>query len=395
MAYPWAEPHRLATSMNSQWQSAGGGSIPYMRVEGSPFERGKQHGQEFRELIKRYKSVLAVQLNRHSLTLQGQLGDHVSPGESAEVNPEELCSRALAFLPAFEEWAPKVLEEIKGVAVGARVPLAEALLANVRGEVGNLTGPHEECSAFAVSRPAPAGRSVLVGQNSDQDPEIEALALVLHVVPDDAPQAIMFTFAGLVGYHGLNELGVAHGANSISVGTWRMGLPHYPFKRMMLERASLDEVLELASGLPLCSGGNYVVADGTGRIADLEILPAPDGVRVLEPERGLVVHTNHLLHPDFAPRDRLVETLPDSIDRLVELRAAFDSPSTDGLADAIAALRRHCEDDRGICRHEPRLKTVLSFVADATSGVLYACRGNPCTGSYARYGFAPETADDA
>jgi isopenicillin-N N-acyltransferase like protein len=320
------------------------------------------------------------------MTLQGQLGDETKASRGAHVTPDELCRRAMLFVPAFEEWAPSVLEEIKGVAAGARVPFAEALLANVRGEVGNVSAAQDGCSAFAVSRTTANERQILLGQNSDQDAEFEPLAVVLHVVPDDAPSAIMITFAGLVGYHGLNEFGVAHGANAVSVGTWRMGLPHYPFKRMILEQESVEEVVTLARRLPLCSGGNYVVCDGAGRIADLEIIPERDGVRVLEPEHGLVVHTNHLLHPDFAPRDRLVGLLPDSPTRLDVLHATLSNVAeSDGLSGVMSALQQHCDDGKGICRHEPGMKTILSFVADAAGRALYARRGNACSGPYTRY----------
>src|SRR5207249_743898 len=114
-----------------------------------------------RDLIRSYKSLLALQLNRGSMTLQGQLGEETTVSRTGDVTPDELCRRALLFVPAFEEWAPSVLEEIKGVAAGARVPFAEALLANVRGEVGNVSAAVQDgCSAFALSRAAANERQI-------------------------------------------------------------------------------------------------------------------------------------------------------------------------------------------------------------------------------------------
>jgi predicted choloylglycine hydrolase len=84
----------------------------------------------------------------------------------------------------------------------------------------------------------------------------------------------MWTFGGQIGYHGLNAAGVAHFANALGGGpAWKFGLSHYPVKRMMLERGTLAEVYDLLRRVPVCSSGNYVVCDGEGRIADVELTP--------------------------------------------------------------------------------------------------------------------------
>jgi isopenicillin-N N-acyltransferase like protein len=364
-------------------------SFPYVCVRGGPFERGRQHGAACGDLVRRYPRLLLRQINERPAALPGQAMRSGSGEHGRPLDERGLFGRARAFLPFFEEFAPHLVEEIAGVARGAGASFDEALVVNVRGELAN--DPHAPvagCTAFSLAPPATAG-SVLLGQNSDQDPEVGELAIVLHVVPDEGPEMLMFSFGGLVGYHGMNEAGIAHGATSLADGSWRLGLPHYPFKRLLLECETLDRCIELAQRLPFTSSGGYVLADRRGRVVALEIVPQPGDTRVLADEDGIVVHTNHFLHPDLVPRERLLEQIPDSPKRLEDLRSVvLANPGRLDAAFMQRALARHTDGPAGICRHEPQMSTVASFVADVTAGELHVCRGNPCTGSYSTYRFA-------
>src|SRR5439155_25754072 len=118
-------------------------------------------------------------------------------GAAPALTREELYARALTFLPFFEAFAPHLVEEIRGIAEGADVAFAAALLVNVRPEVAGVTritavpsvrrtvaaaappaapisGAIEGCTSFAAGREATAQRTVLMGQNQDQAPEMEA-----------------------------------------------------------------------------------------------------------------------------------------------------------------------------------------------------------------------------
>ena len=86
----------------------------------------------------------------------------------------------------------------------------------------------------------------LAGQNQDLEPEYANVAILLKVRPNDGrPGALMFTFAGQLGYSGMNHFGVAHFANALYDFRWRPGLPHYPLKRVMLEQRNVPQCVEL------------------------------------------------------------------------------------------------------------------------------------------------------
>src|SRR4029078_5659889 len=141
---------------------------------------------------------------------------------------EALLAVAMRFLPAMERFAPHLVEEVRGIADGARLSFAEVLLVNVRAEVMGLTTVDAGCTAFALGRGVTADGSMLAGQNLDQHDNIRDLLIMLHVEPDAGPAMLMCSFAGLVGYPGINSAGISFLQNALSTPAWRgSAAPHY------------------------------------------------------------------------------------------------------------------------------------------------------------------------
>jgi len=295
----------------------------------------------------------------------------------------ETLQHALAFLPVFRQHCPQLLAEIEGLAAGARISFAEALLLQVRGEVAHVgTG----CSAFALSRAVTADGRALAGQNSDMAPEMQELGLVLRIRPAAGPRLLLFTFPGLLGYHGLNSHGVAHFANALPARPWRLALPHYPLKRLALATASVAESLGLMARVPVCSTGNYVLADGQGNIGDAELAPA--GLTRWDGEGGWVVHTNHILAA-AEPGDVALPDHAESVHRYERLRELVRARlgSLD-VAAMQAILSDHAGYPTSLCRHAEAAgsaKTIASLIAEPERGLLHVAVGNPCQHEYSTY----------
>ena len=359
-------------------------TFPFIDVRGNRREIGRQHGEACREQIRAYAALLAKLLARD--------GSNQLPGVRQRCSPGELAQRALRFLPAFERFAPHLVEEIRGIAEGAGVPFATALLVNVRAEVGGIgaaVGGGEGCTAFAVRQPVADPRQVLVGQNIDQSREMEEFAIVLRVQPDDAPPALMVTFGGLVGYPGVNAEGVCFMQNQLANGRWRPGLPHYPLKRVLLEQRDLAGCLAAFDRAELASSANYVLADGSGALLDVE--STPDGYATLPPDAGAVIHTNHFRGAAYVSQERLLQTLPDSAVRYERARGlCAQSGSTASLATLQVWLRDHADEPTAICRHDgdaadQPMQTIWSVIAEPARGLLHVARGNPCQNEYVAY----------
>jgi isopenicillin-N N-acyltransferase like protein len=350
--------------------------LPLVSVAGAPYARGFQHGRQCGELIARYPDVLAEIIED-----EGRLRGLESGG--ARFSRERLIADARTFLPTLTAFAPHLIDEVRGIADGAERPFDEVLLVNVRAEVlGLIAATGDGCTAFAFG---PNGGAVLAGQNLDQDPRMGDLLVVLRVEPADGPAILMCSFAGLVGYPGLNSAGVCVFQNALSTSTWRHdGMPHYFMKRMLLEQDSVVGCLEVLRRARVCSSGNYVLGDRRG-LLDVEL--TPDGLAVLEATNGLVVHGNHFLDAHLAADDVLLPRLPDSPNRVARLRAlaTHGQPRPDSLQ---AALSDHAGYPTAICRHEARMVTIASVIAEPERGVLHVAAGNPCTWAFETYALA-------
>jgi isopenicillin-N N-acyltransferase-like protein len=154
-------------------------------------------------------------------------------------------------------------------------------------------------------------------------------------------------------------------------------------------------VFRLLRSVSVCSSGNYVLCDGAGRIADVEL--TPDGFTVTEDSgAGFITHTNHFLcapHDCAANRDASV---PDSFPRLQRMRALiaakFGSITVDDMKSFLAD---HAGQPTSICRHphdgpdhpsvSARGRTVASLIAEPAAGRLHVSRGNPCLNGYRSY----------
>jgi isopenicillin-N N-acyltransferase-like protein len=228
-------------------------------------------------------------------------------------------------------------------------------------------------------------------------PEQEEVGLVLHVIPDEGPRILMWTFGGHLGYHGMNSAGVAHFANSLGGGPgWRLALPHYPVKRKILEQTTVAEVLQVLDTHPVCSSGNYVVTGGCGTIEDVELTPA--GYATLgDHGEGFIVHTNHFLSRRFRTEQTDAASLKDSFPRWERIRELVQEAYGRLTVETMQRiLSDHANHPTSICRHSPARslatsatdnvgKTVASLIAEPGRGRFHVCRGNPCENGYTTY----------
>jgi isopenicillin-N N-acyltransferase-like protein len=294
-------------------------------------------------------------------------------------------ARAMRFLPALDTFAPHLIEEIRGIADGARLPFAEVLLVNVRAEVMGTATFEALCTAFAVGRSASADGTILAGQNLDQHPRNRDLLIVLHVEPEQGPSIIMCSFAGLVGYPGINSAGVSFFQNALSTPTWRVsGMPHYLLKRVLLEQVDVAGCLAVARTACVCSSTNYVLTDHGGRLVDAEL--TPDGMALVEAESDIVVHANHFVSPELTGRDALRQSMPDSPNRHLRLLGLLrERRGRIGIADLKSALADHADAPTSVCRHQPEVQTIASIIAEPDHGRLQIAAGHPCTAQFTTY----------
>lgn len=356
-----------------QRRTRNGSKYPLYRASGNPRELGRQHGEQAQLRIRGFVGWMS---------------------ETMRLSESSLARRALSFLPLFERDCPHLLDEIRGLAEGAQIRFEQALACQIRGELAMQ--PEGGCTSFVVGRELTASGQVLIGQTSDMPAEIREFSYVLNLVPDDRPELLMWTFGGMLGYHGLNRHGVAHFANSLGGGPgWQRALPHYPLKRMLLEQTSMAGVQSLLARVSVCSNGNYVLCDGQGAIADVELTSAGPQILSPGPDR-FFAHANHYLCPALATADNFAVSLPDSFGRQDRLRELILASAGRLTVDSFKQfLADHSGHPTSICRHphegadHPILpcsgRTVAAIVAEPEAGRMHLCPGNPCEQPFVEY----------
>ena len=337
-------------------------TFPLVEVSGDSYQMGYQHGKQAGELIRRY----LIWIER----LTG-------------LPREELCVNAETFLPVIESFSRPYAEEVRGLAHGADISFAEALLCQVRAEASHRI--EGACTGFALTGEATADGNPLAGQNNDAAPEYADVIIMLRVSPTDGrPRALMCTFAGQLGYYGMNEFGVVQFANSLYNFEWRPGLPHYPLKRVMLEKRTIGQCLDLLRENTMCSALNMVFCDGQGTIADVEIRPGE--IAIFEddhPDRR--IHANHYATDQFASLEDW--TLPDSGAREKRLRALVEQSWGSITVETMKEfLADHERDPAGICRHGAAgIYSMCGYIAEPAKGLFHVRRGHGCTGTWHAY----------
>ncbi len=339
-----------------------GQTFPLLEVAGSAYELGYQHGAQAARLIERY------------LRLTERL-----TGKSRD----QLCRNAMTLLPYMQALSADFVTEVRGLADGAGIAFEEAVLCQARAEAGRVS--EGGCTAFAITGSMTANGQTLAGQNQDLEAEYADVAILLRIKPNDGrPRALMFTFAGQLGYTGMNEHGLAHFANALYDAPWQPGLPHYPLKRVMLEQRDVAACVDLLARHRTCSAANVVLCDGHGAIADVEVRPA--GIaRFTDTHVDQLIHANHYVTPEFSQYE--THSLPDSCPRLDRMRLLLHAQRGQLDVDIIKAiLADHAGEPAAICRHGANhMHSISGYIAEPTQRVLHVRRGHGCLGTWTAY----------
>jgi isopenicillin-N N-acyltransferase like protein len=333
-----------------------------IRISGEPYERGVQYGRAVGQAVRGFLAdhVARINLIRHIPLSAAEISRHVS-----------------AHAAVIEREVPHLAIELRGLAAGAEISYEQALILQFRRELigapaGDAGG---DCSTIVERR----GEAVLIGQTVDQDGLISDLGLVLRIDPaEPAPSMLMFTFAGLLGYAGINSAGVAVAINLVTSETVSPGLSPYLLVREALACTSASAAVARVQRLTRASARALTIAD---RVQVVCCEFTPESFRSW-PTSGFI-RTNHFLHPEFGADERLnIFSLNGSRRRLAILEAGKASIGMD-VERAFALFADHSLYPTGLCAHAEgdmrRPDTVAALVMKPNEGVLWACRGNPCS----------------
>ncbi len=253
--------------------------FPELEASGSPGELGLAHGRRFAAVIARnvafYRRYLAAE---------------------TRADAPRLLELAARFAGPIGAHAPEQLEEIEGIARGARLRREEILLLNARSDL----------LVLGKRRPAsrPSGCTAL-GQNWDWDVALRAGTVVLRLRPRGRARLVTFSEAGMVGKIGMSEHRLGVCLNFLShrsdAGASAPGLPVHCLLRAALGCTSLEEAYKLIAWAPRSASANLLLAQHAARGPQaLSLELTPNALARLPLEGGELVHANHFKHPALA-----------------------------------------------------------------------------------------------
>ena len=318
---------------------------PALRVldlTGSPAAMGHAHGSAYADEIRAYADE-RVRLAGSGAWSGGQF------------DRDGILALAQACIPAHAAHSPTLHEEMCGIAEGAGITLAEAVVVGgftdfvdtVRAAVG---GRHpaevveDDCTAFVVPD-ARAGGSGFYAQTWDMHDSATEHVVLLRVRPDDGPAALVFSTTGCLGQIGMNEAGVCVGINNLTGLDGGTGVTWPTVVRDALLRSNAEEALEVVLDADLAGAHSYLLFDATGSGYMVEGMPTARPWASLDGDA--MVHTNHTIWDDATAvqAQRPADLTASSVRRL---ERATDLLDRDGItADDCMAITR---DPDSICR---------------------------------------------
>ena len=356
-------------------------NLRVVRATGDAAARGQQIGRELRDLINESIDFYHRYLARRGVSSQ-QLQDLLTP-----------------FLVASETQFPSHMATLKGMSVGAMVPVLELFAVNAFEELepmleapeGGLLflqrkegylepppPPTDRCSSFSV---VAEGTTILAHNEHWLAGDRGNVAVVLEV-PDDRPVSIASpTIVCCLPAVGVNSPGGAQAIGSLAASDDRIGVPRVLMSRHALEAMDREDALARA-GHPARAGGyGHVFAFANGDAFAVETTAKE--IALLD---GPGAHTNHYLDERLAALGP--EPAPGSLARLARIRDLLAERHPTDVPGVMEILRDHGSAPQAICLHpnpdegEDASTVMFSMVADLEKGRMWVAPGNPCETEY-------------
>ncbi len=353
-------------------------TLPMLTVEGSPTQRGRAHGEAFRDRIR---DLVAASFEDMAQATDGRL---------TRARIGEITS---TYKGPTRDYAPDLFEELEGIAGAAGVPVDELLALNAFLELHDDYSEafvRSGCTSLMVPGMV-SGEGALIAQNYDLASIYASAAVLIKVKSDSAPDALFYTSAGILGCAGLNAAGIGVVINNLVPSDAGGGIL-YPFViRRVLASVRIGDAIDAVVAKPRASGMNYVLCDENGEIYDLETTARE--YEVLCPFDGPMAHANHYLTDRLKPFERRQwDQRGQSISRwgrATRLLKSRDRLHADALKDMLSD---RVNAPVGICRHNEMHngkacgQTIAGIVLDPQGRKAWFTKGPTGENEWVEYG---------
>lgn len=312
------------------------------------------------------------------------------------VSSEQLQELLTPYLVAAEGAYPQMMDVLKGMSVGALVPVLELfainafeelepLLESPEGELlflqkkeGYIKKPAaEHCSSVSVR--TSDGRTLLAHNEHWLEGDVGNVAVIIDRPDDGRVPVASPTIVCCLPAVGMNAFGVAQGIGSLTASDDGVGVPRVLVSRSSLEARDRSDAIARGSMPGRAGGYGHVYAMPEGCFT---LETSGRDHRVLD---GPGPHTNHY-------RSDLASLAPDpsegSLARLERLSQLLAERRPEIAEDLMAIMRDHDSEPQSVCLHpdpsegEEASACLFSMVADVADRKLWVAAGNPCENAY-------------
>jgi hypothetical protein len=386
-------------------KGVGVSEIRVVHARGDGFARGSWIGTELSDLIQDSMGFYHRYLDRRGVS-SGQLQDLLTP-----------------FLVAAETAYPESMSVLKGMSIGAMVPVLELFAINafeelepqlespegellflqkkegyVQKKEGYVSAPPkagdpagapapqdpatptttERCSSLTVSMP---GTTLLAHNEHWLSGDAGNVAVVIdHPIDGRVPVASPTVVCCLPAV-GMNAHGTVQGIGSLMASDDGVGVPRVLVSRSSLEARNRGDAVARAAMPGRAGGYGHVFAFPGGDAIAIETTGTRH--RLLE---GPGPHTNHYQDPELA------ELAPPASDgsraRLARLGQLLEERRPRTPDELMDVMRDHGSTPQSICLHpeadeyDEASACLFSMVADVEARRMWVAVGNPCSHPY-------------
>ena len=343
----------------------------YIRLSGSPHERGVAYGAAARDRIAKVVEEYKVLFR-----------------EEAHVAWEDAVRMAAAYRSPIEELRPDLVEEMEGIAEGSGQPFAVILTLNCRSEVmfARAKVPEDSCSVIGVPPEASGNGKTYLAQNWDWWSIGRGTIVILEVEQDPLSKSLIVTEAGLVGGKGLNVAGLGLSMNAMSVREGKPGVPLQVLLRHALSQPTVPKAIEAIARARRAGSACVGLASADGVVTAVEY--APSGLDVILSDGHPLCHTNHWLSAVMLLSGEATNYSYGStfvrLDRVRRLSRQCEGHLK--RKELLWILSDHAGGTDGVCRHDDmsvaefhRHTSLWSMVLDLKTRTLWLTEGSPCT----------------
>lgn len=272
-------------------------NLTIVELEGTPYERGWQHGKSLKEDIH-----ALVDLWKNDIEQKYKIESDVFIKKFLEYTD---------FPAAIKRWTPGLLEEVRGIADGAGLDydtvfafqLVDEMWVMGAEALGREPSPaSDHCTTIGIQKSQ--HRPSTVSQTLDIPTFYHGFQTLLRIKEAESGlQTMLFTFPGFIAANGLNSSSIAVVVNAVQqLEHSRYGLPVAFVIRGILQKKTYKEAVKFIHTITCGAPQNYMIG-GPEKVGSFECSASHVEEFSPYPGAGFTYHTNHpLKNRHFTPQ---------------------------------------------------------------------------------------------